>query len=70
MNLYKTFLKKRITREWKNDTWVCYYAALKSMKDFPNFMKSKSNHISSNEQNTEYIDGYFYEGADGSQMAF
>jgi len=41
-----------------------------SMKDFPNFMKSKSNHISSNEQNTEYIDGYFYEGADGSQMAF
>lgn len=41
-----------------------------SMKDFPNFMKSKSNHISSNEQSTEYIDGYFYEGADGSQMAF
>lgn len=40
------------------------------MKDFPDFMKSKSNHISSNEQNTEDIDGYFYEGADGSQMAF
>ncbi|KKG12547.1 cupin domain-containing protein [Methanosarcina mazei] len=40
------------------------------MKDFPEFMKSKSNHISSKEQNTEDIDGYFYEGADGSQMAF
>lgn len=40
------------------------------VKDFPDFMKSKSNHISSKEQNTENIDGYFYEGADGSQMAF
>ncbi len=40
------------------------------MKDFPDFMKSKSNHISSKEQNTEDIDGYFYEGADGSQMVF
>lgn len=34
MNLYKTFLKKRITREWKNDTWVCYYAALKYKEGF------------------------------------
>ncbi|MCO5383413.1 MAG: cupin domain-containing protein [Methanosarcina barkeri] len=40
------------------------------MKDFPEFMKNKSNHISSKEQNTDDIDGYFYEGADGSQMAF
>jgi quercetin dioxygenase-like cupin family protein len=40
------------------------------VKDFPEFMKSKSNHISSKEQNTEDIDGYFYEGVDGSQMAF
>lgn len=40
------------------------------MKDFPDFMKNKGNHISSKEQNTEDIDGYFYEGADGSQMAF
>lgn len=36
------------------------------MKDFPDFMKSKINHISSKEQNTEDIDGYFYEGADGT----
>lgn len=33
-------------------------------------LKYKSNHISSKEQNTEDIDGYFYKGADGSQMAF
>src|SRR5690606_29220892 len=33
-------------------------------------IKSKSNHISSKEQNTEDIDGYFYERADGSQTAF
>jgi hypothetical protein len=37
---------------------------------FPEFMKSKSNHISSNEQNIEDIDGYFYESTYGSQMAF
>ncbi len=40
------------------------------MKDFPEFMKNKKNHISTSEQNTVDIDGYFYEGADGSQMAF
>lgn len=40
------------------------------MKDFPAFMKNIRNHIGSNEQNTEDIDGYFYEGVDGSQMAF
>ncbi len=39
-------------------------------KDFPEFMKNKRNHINGKEQNTEDIDGYFYEGADGSQMAF
>jgi len=37
---------------------------------FPELMKNKSNHISSKEQNTEDIDGYFCEGAGGSQMAF
>lgn len=40
------------------------------MKDFPDFMKSSQNHIDSSDQNTEDIDGYYYEGADGSQMAF
>lgn len=40
------------------------------MKDFPDFMKSPMNHISSSDQNTKDIDGYYYEGADGNQIAF
>lgn len=40
------------------------------MVDFPDFMKSKMNHIDSNQQNTPDIDGYYYEGADGSQICF
>ena len=40
------------------------------MKDFPEFMKSFKNHIDNSQQNTADIDGYFYEGADGQQMAF
>ena len=40
------------------------------MKDFPEFMRNKKNHIDSNQQNTKDIDGYFFTGADGSQMAF
>ncbi len=40
------------------------------MKDFPDFMKNEKNHISSQQQNTKDIDGYFFEGEDGSQMAF
>lgn len=40
------------------------------MNDFPKFMKSEANHIQSNQQNTKDIDGYYYEGNDGSQMAF
>ena len=33
-------------------------------------MKNEKNRISSNQQNTKDIDGYYYEGEDGSQMAF
>jgi len=40
------------------------------MKDFPEFMKNKNNRISPAEQNTADIDGYFYEGAEVSQIAF
>jgi quercetin dioxygenase-like cupin family protein len=40
------------------------------MDDFPRFMKSKGNHIGSSQQNTEDIDGYYFKGNDGSQMAF
>lgn len=40
------------------------------MKDFPHFMKSLKNRIPVPAQNTKDIEGYFYEGADGGQMAF
>jgi quercetin dioxygenase-like cupin family protein len=40
------------------------------MDDFPEFMKNKANHIDNRQQNTEDIDGYYYEGNDGCQMAF
>ena len=40
------------------------------MKDFPDFMKSRLNHIDSSQQNTSDIDGYYYEGKDGSQICF
>lgn len=40
------------------------------MKEFPDFMKDRKNRISRLEQNTPDIEGYYYEGANGSQMAF
>jgi quercetin dioxygenase-like cupin family protein len=40
------------------------------MKDFPDFMKQSQNHIKSEQQNTSDVDGYYYTGLDGSQMAF
>ena len=40
------------------------------MQDFPAFMKSGKNHIGRQEQNTPDIDGYYFTGKDGSQMAF
>jgi len=40
------------------------------MKDFPDFMKNSKNRIGRTEQNTKDVIGYFFEGADGSQMAF
>ena len=40
------------------------------MKEFPYFMKNKMNLIPASEQNTKDIEGYYFEGADGSQMAY
>lgn len=40
------------------------------MKDFPEFMKHPANKISSASQYTHNIEGYVFDGADGSQMAF
>jgi quercetin dioxygenase-like cupin family protein len=40
------------------------------MKDFPSFMKNAKNRVNTDSQYTKDIEGYFFEGADGSQMAF
>lgn len=38
--------------------------------DFPAFMKNAKNRVPVNAQNTNDIEGYYFEGKDGSQMAF
>jgi len=40
------------------------------LKHFPDFMKNPVNRINTSQQNTPDIEGYYYEAADGSQMAF
>lgn len=40
------------------------------MKSFPEFMKHPDRLIGKSEQNTKGLEGYFYEGPDGTQMAF
>jgi mannose-6-phosphate isomerase-like protein (cupin superfamily) len=40
------------------------------MRDFPDFMKHPSNRIAKSEQATPGVEGYVFDGADGSQMAF
>ncbi len=40
------------------------------MPDFPSFMKSAMNRIATSSQYTEGIEGYVFDGADGSQVAF
>jgi len=40
------------------------------MADFPAFMKSPLNRIASSSQYTDDIEGYVFDGADGSQVAF
>ncbi len=40
------------------------------MNDFPDFMKNPANKIDSKSQFTPGIEGYVFDGADGSQMAF
>ncbi len=40
------------------------------MADFPEFMKSRVNRIATSSQHTLGVEGYVFDGADGSQMAF
>jgi quercetin dioxygenase-like cupin family protein len=39
------------------------------MKQFPMLMKASANRIASSSQHTPGIEGYVFDGADGSQMA-
>ncbi len=40
------------------------------MDDFPQFMKSSANRIATGSQATPGVEGYVFDGSDGSQMAF
>jgi quercetin dioxygenase-like cupin family protein len=40
------------------------------MDDFPEFMKARANRIATSSQATPGVEGYVFDGADGSQMAF
>jgi mannose-6-phosphate isomerase-like protein (cupin superfamily) len=40
------------------------------MADFPSFMKAVANRIATSSQHTPGVEGYVFDGADGSQMAF
>lgn len=40
------------------------------MNDFPAFMKSPANQIAASSQATPGVEGYVFDGADGSQMTF
>jgi quercetin dioxygenase-like cupin family protein len=40
------------------------------MQGFPEFMKNSKNRINQINQHTQDVEGYFFEGADSSQMAF
>jgi quercetin dioxygenase-like cupin family protein len=40
------------------------------MDDFPAFMKNPANRIATGDQATPGVEGYVFDGADGSQMAF
>jgi mannose-6-phosphate isomerase-like protein (cupin superfamily) len=40
------------------------------MDEFPNFMRQDANRIATSDQATPGVEGYVFDGADGSQMAF
>jgi quercetin dioxygenase-like cupin family protein len=40
------------------------------MDDFPQFMRHPANRIAETNQATPGVEGYIFDGADGSQMAF
>jgi hypothetical protein len=50
--------------------WSSIYQSELSIRgDFPAFMKPPANRVAAASQHTEGIEGYVFNGADGSQMA-
>jgi quercetin dioxygenase-like cupin family protein len=43
---------------------------MRPMKDFPEFMQHSANRIATGSQATPGVEGYVFDGVDGSQMAF
>jgi len=43
---------------------------LNAMNEFPQFMRHSANRIDAGSQATPGVEGYVFDGADGSQMAF
>jgi len=43
---------------------------LAAMDDFPEFMRNPANRVAESSQATPGVEGYVFDGADGSQMAF
>lgn len=43
---------------------------MRTMDDFPEFMQHPANRIAQTHQSTPGVEGYVFDGADGSQMAF
>jgi hypothetical protein len=40
------------------------------MKTFPDFIKNSQNRVEPSQQNTDGIEGYYFKGADDTQIAF
>ncbi len=45
-------------------------ARIAGMQEFPDFMKNPANRVARSNQATPGVEGYVFDGADGSQMAF
>ena len=61
---------RRYSRPWSSPGSTGVRECFVSMDDFPEFMKHSANRIAMSNQATPGVEGYVFDGADGSQMAF
>ena len=61
---------RRYSRRWSSPGCTGVRECFVSMDDFPEFMKHSVNRIAMSNQATPGVEGYVFDGADGSQMAF